>query len=162
MKCSLVAPIHTRAFTRTCIFSPRHWNESPLSDHPTIRRRYFEVPYDPRAASRLCELVDFESSTKIIPFFSSIFSSLWGSHSISERCFFICFEPIFKACAISQAERILRALCIQEKCESESRYFFLPEIIIFSPSVQFFAILPNQGLLCFWRPKIFMDAPLSK
>ncbi len=135
MNCCFVAPMHTIAFTLSWNFGAKSINKSPLSDPQTMRRRLRVSPYDPSAASRLCELVDLESSTNMIPFFSHIFSSLCGSPEISEMYFFTRFEHIFISLATSAQERIFRALCIHESCVSESLYFFLPEIMISSPSV---------------------------
>ncbi len=45
-------------------------------------------------------------------------------------------EHTFNALVRRVAERIFMALCIPENFDSLRRYFFLPEMIIFSPSVQ--------------------------
>lgn len=135
MNRSLVAPIQTRARTRASNRAARWANVSHLSDPPTIRRRFFVSPYDESAASRLWELVDFESSTNTMPCFSQIFSRRCGSQYISERYRFVRLEHILISFATRVLARIFIALCTPENDVSERLYFFRPEMMILSPSV---------------------------
>ena len=107
---SFVAQIQASAFTLFSKRRERYTKESPLSDPPTIRRRFLASPYAERAASRLCEEVDFESSTNRIPLFSPRSSRRCGSHDIPKRYFFTRFTGIFISLAMSQTDRIFIAL----------------------------------------------------
>ena len=134
-KWSLVTHMHASAFTR-CLNASLKWSKlSHLSDPQTIRSRFFSVPNELSAASRLCALVHFESSTRIIPFFCPIFSRRCGSHWISLRCLAVLTLSIPSSSVMSVLASILRALCMPENVVLLSLYAESPAIIIFSQSV---------------------------
>ncbi len=125
----------TSALTLCANCPPRWSNASHLSDPPTIKRRLFSFQNAPSAAERLCELVDFESSTIRIHRFSANVSIRCASPSISRRCSRRWFSDMPILSAMIATERIFHALCIPEKFVSERRSFFPPPKTISSPSV---------------------------
>ena len=72
----------------------------------------------------------------VISRFFPILSSRCGSPRISVRYDLTLLEQIRISFATNPTDRILRALCIHEKCVSLSRYFVRHAITIFSPSVE--------------------------
>lgn len=101
-----------------------------------MSKRFFSSQKAPRAASRLWELVDFESSTNRTPLCSPQISNLCGSPWVSEKQVLISDKLIPISSATIATESKLRALCSQDSGVCERKNLFSWEKTISSPSVQ--------------------------